>query len=474
MHSKNCSRMKLKHSILALLFFGILILGCGEKITDNPIANQPPETKLIFYPDGSLATTTSRQVVHWWGDDPDGKVAMFIYTWHINAAVPVIFQASDLPAGWTATTSKSDTFSLKFTNLDTIYTFRISAVDDQGLVDPTPASQAFPVANSRPEIEFIANTEIPETTFTVASFYWQGTDLDGDETLEHYEYVLDDTTAGTWKSIAAESTFINLKIPDELSNKNHVFYLRAVDIAGVPSKIIRMPKAERNIWHVKRPIGKTLIIDDFEVLDQGERLYAQTLDSLGLEYSIWNIKLNRDGDTKYDLMPTSIDMFTETMLLFDRVLWYTDSSPHFEEAQITIPRYLKTANKKILFSTQFREFFSEQGDPLEFSPVDNLGGNSFDVFPGIVLQPGTAKSNFPILKANKWIPFVKELIPKISAQVAYRLEANAALWQGQPVVGVVDAENSFYFFGVPFHQLNGNQNAKRLLAIILKDEFGLP
>jgi hypothetical protein len=250
--------------------------------------------------------------------------------------------------------------------------------------------------------------------------------------------------------------------------------LRAVDIAGVPSKIIRMPKNDRNIWHVKRPIGNILIIDDFEVVDQGEKLYVQTLDSLGLEYSIWNIKLNRNGDTKYDLMPTSVDMFTETMLLFDRVLWYTDSNPHFEEAQITIPRYLKIANKKIIFSTQFKEFFSEQGDPLEFSPVDNLGYISYDVFPGTILQPGTSKPNFPILKANKWIPFVKEIIPKLSSQVVYRLEENPLLWQGQPVIAVVNADNSFYFFGVPFHQLNANRNAGRLLAIILKDEFGMP
>jgi hypothetical protein len=235
-----------------------------------------------------------------------------------------------------------------------------------------------------------------------------------------------------------------------------------------------MPKKVTSKWYVKKPRGKILIIDDFEVLDQGEKLYWQTLDSLGVEYSIWNIKLNRDGDIKYDLMPSSIDMFTETMLLFDRILWYTDSNPHFEEAQIAIPRYLKAPTKKILFATQFKEFFSEQGDPLEFSPVDSLSKKSIDILPGIILEPDLGKPNFPKLKANKWIPFVKELVPKPSARVIYRLEANPALWTGQPVMAVANAENSFYFFGVPFHQLHGNKNAGKLLAIILKDEFGMP
>jgi hypothetical protein len=459
--------------LIFLILLIILFMYCGKKITDNPLPNQPPQTYLTFYPDSTLATTTSRQVLHWWGDDPDGKVVKFLYTWDINAAVPTVYHQSDPLGNWDTTSANSDTFSLKFIELDTIYTFRISAVDDQGLVDPTPATQTFPVANSRPEVEFIVGTEIPETTYTVASFYWKGTDLDGDETISHYEYLLDDTTL-TWRSISAESSFVNLKIPDELSDSDHVFYLRAIDIAGVPSQIVRMPKKQSQIWHVRRPTGKILIIDDFEVVDQDEAVYQRMLDSLGLDYSMWNIKLNRDKDNKYDLMPTSIDMFTETMVLFDRILWYTDSNPHFEEAQIVIPRYLKTPNKKIFFSTQFKEFFSQQGDPLEFSPVDSLGKKSFDVFPGIMLEPDASKPTFPRLKSSKWIPFVKELVPKISAQVIYRLEENPALWTGQPVVAVVNAENSFYFFGVPFHQLNGNKNAKKLLAIILKEEFGLP
>ncbi len=464
--------MKKLIAILSILLV-ILSLSCGEKISDTPLANRPPATYLTFYPDSSLATTTSRQVLHWWGDDPDGEVVMFLYTWDINAVVPTEYNQSDNLNGWKATSSNSDTFSLKFLELDTIYTFQISAVDDQGLVDPTPATQRFPVANSRPEVEFIVGTEIPETTFTAASFYWNGTDLDGDETISHYDYILDDTT-GDWRSISAESSFINLKIPDELSNADHVFYLRAVDIAGVFSQIIRMPAKESQIWHVRKPQGKTLIIDDFEVVDSDEALYRSALDSLGLDCSVWNIKLNRDKDNKYDLMPSSVDMFTETMLLFDRILWYTDSNPHFEEAQIVIPRYLKVMNKKIFFSTQFKEFFSQQGDPLEFSPVDSLGKKSFDVFPGSLLKPDASKVNFFELKSSKWIPFVKELVPKPSAKVIYRLDANPALWSGTPAIAVVNAENSFYFFGVPFHQLNGNKNVKKLLAIILKDELGLP
>ncbi len=462
-----------KKIIVPFLLLIILVMSCGEKITDNPRPNQPPATYLTFYPDEDLAMTSSRQILHWWGDDPDGKVVLFLYTWDNNAPAPEKFGESSMTGVWDTTSAYSDTFSLKFTELDTVYTFRICAVDDAGLVDPTPAVQSFPIANTPPEVEFIVSTEIPETTFTVASFYWTGTDLDGDDTIDRYEYVLDDTTA-EWSSISADTSFLNLKIPDELGDMEHVFYLRAVDIAGVTSKIIRMPRKETSLWYVRRPVGQYLIIDDYETLDNSQYIYQRTLDSLGVEYSVWNIKLNRNGDTVYDLMTSSIDMFTETMLLFDRVLWYTDSNPHFEEAQIAIPRFLKGVDKKIFFSTQFREFFSEQGDPLEFSPVDSLGTTSIDVLPGVSLEPDASKPAYPKLKASAWIPFVKELVPKISAQVLFRLEENPGLYSGQPVLAVANAENTFIFFGIPFHQLNASQNGKKFLSIILNEEFGAP
>lgn len=462
-----------KKFIVPFLLLLILATYCSEKITDNPKPNQPPATYLTFYPDEYLAMTSSRQILHWWGDDPDGKVVLFLYTWDNNAAVPETFDDFSATGAWDTTSTYSDTFSLKFTELDTVYSFRICAVDDEGLVDPTPAIQAFPIANSPPEVKFVVSTDIPETTFTVASFYWTGNDLDGDDTIDRYEYVLDDTTA-EWSSISSDTSYLNMKIPDELGDMEHVFYLRAVDIAGVTSEIIRMPRKETSLWYVRRPVGQYLIIDDYETLDNSQYIYMRTLDSLGVDYSVWNIKLNRNGDTVYDLMPSSVEMFAETLLLFDRVLWYTDSNPHFEEAQIVIPRFLKEAGKKIFFSTQFREFFSEQGDPLEFSPVDSLGKTSIDVLPGVYVEPDANKPTYPKLKAGAWIPFVKELAPKISAQVLFRLAENPGLYSGQPVIAVANAENNFYFFGLPFHQLNAGQNGKKFLAIILNDEFGSP
>jgi len=58
-------------------------------------------------------------------------------------------------------------FPLKISGEDTIYFFQVKAVDDEGLEDPTPARQFFPIRNSPPQLKWVLASLIPDTTFTV-------------------------------------------------------------------------------------------------------------------------------------------------------------------------------------------------------------------------------------------------------------------------------------------------------------------
>ena len=68
-------------SIIAGLF-----IACESDIPDRPQENLPPETHIFLQPDSALATTTSRQTLSWWGDDADGIVIGFIYSFDANPA----------------------------------------------------------------------------------------------------------------------------------------------------------------------------------------------------------------------------------------------------------------------------------------------------------------------------------------------------------------------------------------------------
>ncbi|MBN2091984.1 hypothetical protein JW964_20370, partial [candidate division KSB1 bacterium] len=409
------------------------------------------------------------QILHWWGDDPNGKVAGFFYTWDSTLTIPANRNAA---SGWYFTTQNSDTFSLRFNRLDTTFLFRVVAVDDEDFTDPSPARQLFPVFNSPPKVSFIPDSDVPETTFTVASFAWKATDLDGDETIQQYEWTLDDTLE-TWHPLSPKNNFLTLTADSGLKSGSHAFYLRATDNAGVRSQIIRMPSLPTDKWIVQEPQGKILLLDDYSPVDGGTQFYISVMDSLGLSYTHWDIKADRDRDTRPDLLPPSVLTFKETLRLFKLVVWYGDESPKLEYAQISIPDYVNQGGK-VLFSTRFKEFFTEQGDPLDFSPADSLGLNIKRILNGTQIQP-LPFQNLPTLKVQTTagiIPFVKTLIKKPSAIQVYQLESNTQ-WPGNPDIALESADKSLIFFALPIHLLDGNRNARRMLSLLLSDHLGV-
>jgi len=468
-------RMRVTVRAVILLIWGIIAASCSEKIPDRPKPNQPPETHLSLYPEGGLHTTTSRQILHWWGDDPDGRVVGFIYTWEANAPNLTEWTETKQDPRWTFTTANSDTFALRFLGADTVYTFRVKAVDDLGAADPTPAVQSFPVANTAPKVTFRLGTFLPETTFTVAAFTWDGTDLDGDDTIQKYEYALDDTLdAARWREVPGRFNAVVLREADGLTEGDHRFFIRAVDIAGARSKTIQLPEPGR-VWHVRRPRGRLLIIDDYATVDNSPEFYKVLFDSLFGEYTVWDIKLDRNRDNRPDLLPSPSLAFTESLLLFDRIFWYGDGKPHVAEAAVALPNFLD-AGGKILFSAAFSEDVTGQ---LDFSPMDSLGKSLGRLRP-VRLQPMTPLdivpvwSGYPTLGLSAVIDPFFPLKPKVTSEVIYTLPdaPPGQSWPGRPEVAVIDATRSFVFFGLPLHKLDGYGTVRELITKIFVEVFG--
>ncbi|RMH76282.1 MAG: hypothetical protein D6681_21675, partial [Calditrichaeota bacterium] len=326
-----------------LLFLLIFLWSCEEKITGEFNPNIPPETFIFVQSEDTLNFTQSVQTIYWDGRDPDGFVTGFYYT----------FEENPQPQDWIFTTERSETFPLVITGQDTIYTFQVKAVDNLGAEDPTPARQLFPIVNSAPEISWAAGSVIPDTTFTVASFSWVASDPDGDSTIASIEYSLDDTS--NWVSLPGDKRSLTLREADGITEGDHALYLRAVDIAGAKSNMLRMPENPSQFWYAKSPRGRYLLIDDYAVESSisgfPDAYYQGLLDSLlaltGDDYSYWNIE---------EEFPSSATQFTETLKLFDRIIWYTDiitqTDEHFIAAQIAIPEFRQQGGK-LIYTVQF-------------------------------------------------------------------------------------------------------------------------
>ncbi len=469
---KALSGKKLFFYILILL---ISILSCNEDKVSAPLGNLPPETDIFISSQDTLNYTQSIQHIFWDGRDPDGFVTGFYYSWIENPQ----------PSDWIFTTERSMIFPLKITGVDTIYLFQVKAVDDEGLEDPSPAKQYFPIQNSPPQMKWILN--IPDTTFTVATFLWDVSDLDGDSTIDYYEYTLDDDTLN-WNKIPGYLRSISLNSDSGLTEGNHSFTMRAVDISGGKSDLLRMPENPGDTWFVKEPRGRYLLIDDFEnessTVGYPDAYYKGMMERVvvpqGESYSYWNIE---------DLFPASNEQFTQTMNLFDYVIWYTDISSetddHFITAQVAIPQFLNREPReggKIIYSTMFDQNFGVQGNPLGFTPVNELSEEDYRCFPGNIYNPDTLfystfpnVSTLPVLKVSEFFVGIKALIPKTTAVPIYRFQ-NPSPPNDTPLFIILGRNDNsglydFVFSSTPLHQLKANNNLDDFFDIILNEIF---
>ena len=488
--------------VLLFALLAIVILSCDDSIMDELIENKAPVVSVFLSADSveSLNRTSSNQILYWDGKDPDGLVVGFYHTFGNSA------DTSD----WNFTTARSDTFSLEILTDTITYIFSVLAVDDQNKLSDEPARIRLPIKNSRPELFFLGEVDtasstvkIPDRTFTIASFAWGVTDLDGEDTIDKFQYAITDSgsTADTiWVDISPTKRSIILSgtqyetdadvtFDDRLTEGLHAFHLRAVDVAGAASETKRLPEDEEEYWFVEEPARDILLVDDWATnSSDGLDLYMQILDSLnsikaGREYSILDLK---PQNSEYLLSKSAL---RETIKLFKAVIWYSDVNPKLDEAAVALGDYSKNGGK-VIFSTLFSQFESNRGDPLEFTPVDSIDVLRADttsnarevtiifkswkvaVWPDLLVSAEFPDTLLPDLPSSI-IPSPKMLVPKSSSRVLYRYQELPQRYAGEPAVIVEDANRSFIICSIPLHYFNGGKNLGKLIDLFLTTEFGL-
>lgn len=459
--------MFLKKILYGCVLIVLLLAGCSKRHTNEPLPNQPPKTFLALNPDGALRRTVSQQSIHWWGNDPDGFV------------VGYYFSLDSLH--WTYTTHTDSTFTFHLNHLDTTYSFFVAAVDNEGLRDPNPASLRYPIQNSPPSVAYLLTSTVPETTYTVATFQWLGTDIDGNETITNYYYALDDTTTPSkWKQLPGDANLVTLFKSDGLKEGNHAFYLKAQDVAGSYSQTIRMPDTNKT-WYVTEPKGDFLIVRDYLPTDFSSTLYKQIFDTLmggrlGTR-DIIDIKKGSSAISRGKFVPPLINpTFTETLKLFKYIFWYGDNAPSLDIIQASLPGF-KKAGGKVFLAAGFPQNISAQGGLGDFAPIDNIE-QSF--FTSILLPRDTVVStdpNYPTLVRDTLgfiYTFPRGLLPKVDARVLYKMQASPR-WAGQPIMGVKDADSpSFILLATLLHRFGTPpERLAALLRRVYRDEFGV-
>lgn len=503
--------------ILYLLFVSLAVISCNEKIADNPIGNNPPETKLFLYPDSTISQQQSKLNVAWWGDDPDGLVVGFYFSWD--------------GVDWSFTTKNDSTFALKIGASDTTFAFRVAAVDnygngkydaeivrnnvnlgpepfidannngkydkgetyfDIGDMDPTPASQEFPIKNSPPTMEWNELTGVPDTTFPVITVGWIADDVDGFSSIKNINLALNDTS--NYVSIAGGISLVTLRTDDFDSatpmmdiyingdsrnsasvqlpglkfDSENILYVQAEDISGATSPFLRLPDTSSH-WFVKKPKGKFLIIDDYITGDNSASFYKEKFDSLAGgamagNYDVWNLH-------QYNI-PYQTITFQETIKLFDAIFWYSDNEPNLELASVTLQNYMNSGGKVALSLMMPR--FVDQDELRSFLPIDSTDSKFItSVVGGAEVAPDSNALDYPQMKTTLPLFIMRTFYPsEASSQVLYHLIS--AQVPNNDVIGFKSKDNNLFFIGLPLHKCDGYPGqVVKLLDKVIFEDFGL-
>jgi len=492
-------------SVFMMLLF-LLIIACEslenpflEELPSEGLTNNPPQTHLFltfeadridtvisdttgdttFVQVRHLAdTTTSQQMLYWWGEDSDGGVVAYHYRWN--------FQDD-----WTRTLAETDTFFLPLEITYDEFIFEVKAEDNEGALDPTPATLRLPVANSPPEIEFAidsnptagSNPNVTHVTFPTRTFAWSTSDLDGIETINHIRYRLDSTS--TWQYLAGSITNITLT---EIESGNHTFYVQAIDTAGAYSNLLQFPDpndaASPNGWRVEEPVGDYLLIDDYK-LDDGSThtFYTDLLDSLVGIGNYSTFEVGSDEKALPNATTDQVAMFG----YFKTVIWYHYSeAPNLPGADGALRTYLETGGNALVSSIFINSDYTFTS--IDSNWVINPSGRmltgldinmvDFNVTDSVAVLPELSLKTSALIARRVSAYYPAEFVDGERSRDLFILQdprtSNDA-WTGNPPIAQLFQPSSgsgqSIFFSLPLHLCGGYNNMVPVMDYLLFEVF---
>jgi hypothetical protein len=397
--------------------------------------------------------------ISWWGDDPDG----FITGYRIS------FDSIN----WAFTTTQDSAFVLSIQGKDSTFNFFVSAVDDKGLVDPTPASMLYPTINTPPTMSFDASTGIPDTTFPVATFKWNGFDPDGVETIKYYYWSLNDTL--NFKRIDGSVNLMTLTADSGLAlNSRNVLYMKTQDQAGAFSPVVKTPP-DSSSWYVKQNTVQILLIKDIASgnLPEANQYFTTAFDTI--KYDVLDIKSRNNA-----LIPKIINpMFIATLKLFKIVMWSSGSgsaatAANLDLAQQSLPFYIQSGGK-VFFSSGFPSAaILGQGSIINFAPVDSITSCTIPFVLNSDNNLNNVDNNYPVIGPSGAIQFVRGMKVQSNVPVIYTFYKPSGCFDTITVaIKDVAVNPRVVYMTMPVFNLNNSpENSKALFRRIFIQEFG--
>jgi len=399
--------MRVLSFLLLLVLVASVFTACEE---DEPIGFLPPETKIFVDSigrdgEGRLGSTVQ---LYWFGEDPDGFLSG--YELAIDTSNTPVDQLVNTPdqLAWGARTQRTDSliqFEISLGSQFQDFRFFVRAIDETGLIDPTPAVLIVPVKNTPPTASFVAEQMPRDTVQSIITVGFTAADIDGEEAVQSIQLKVND---GNWVSLPASArvasfkpttpgtdgvttaeiwTGLNpnsLQLISELATDMRIgdtnrVYVRAVDDAGFTSE----EDTSGSIF-IRRQQGDWLVIGTstngpFDVTAP-EDLYIPTLNNLlgpkNFDYlrQVTRFPSRVDSNNVPQLGNTTYELLFRQ---YEVVFWYGSAQylPELEEAAPVLENHLNRDNKLFVI-WQIPTQLDEQSTLFDFTPATRRASDS--------------------------------------------------------------------------------------------------
>lgn len=191
--------MKIKNLLVVtpLLFALALLWGCDATNPGAPLANQAPETRIVVAPGNNAVhdhyiSPSEAFNIQWFGFDRDGSIAGF------NVQVdngPTVFTTSSDSA--MAFESSMPDPNNPGQTIPAVRILKVAAVDNEGMVDPSPDEATFRASNEAPSLSSIT-ADFPDSATVGPSLSFSVTGSDPNPSGLEYRLMIDGGVIVDW------------------------------------------------------------------------------------------------------------------------------------------------------------------------------------------------------------------------------------------------------------------------------------
>ncbi|HOK22770.1 MAG TPA: hypothetical protein PLY38_05670 [Candidatus Hydrothermia bacterium] len=440
---------KFKICVTIVLSF-LVLTSCIKKPEDVPVENLPPETYCFISHVDTVDTVPAKVTLYWIGNDPDGEIQGYYYSVDNEDTV------------FTVRTTETFTFSVSEGDTYDFHCFQVWAVDNEGAYDPTPTKVVIPVRNSPPVAFFISDMLPPDTTLTVASFYFGATDIDGDQSVSGFLYRLSTEPETLLHYVPRDSGSVFLT---DLDPGERTIYLAAVDESHALSEVVS------HTWYVKPVRGQILLMDDANV-NQADLFFRNFLDTYYPDgYTVFSV----ESGLPYSFR--DIDYMINN-LGFRLIIWYTaDQSEHFSNVVNSFSTYLDSRKKLVLISPAILNVLMNPAFPPSPFARNYLGVDSVSAWDKILLRN---EKLYPVISGFDTLSCSASIVSRLDGflpvslcKIIYTLPTIPARWQGNPacIVTYPASDPLVAFISLQYYALDGNNNADAVLSKLITQEL---